>query len=231
MEDLKRYRSEIEKSFPELEKFAEKNDRDFALLFLTSQLNDVDKMVRRVEVSIELKGSEYYQDFESEILGIKSKFESGESVSEHLTKRGLNNRDFLLRDLGISHLHLKIGRTNELLLVYLSDGLAYFIDVATHKELFKRGFRQMTKFLEIVDRNWPEVLSPFIMTLLPAPCKSDDFTDDEKADLLASGGMAIFNVNGKSMAPPGGGPATDGSYLRALELASELRAAIFKSDN
>ncbi len=231
MEDFKKYRLEIENSFPEFKKFAKKNDLEFISLFLTSGLNDIDKRIRKVEMSAELKSGAYYQNFEPEILGIKSKFEIGESVSEHLTERGLINRDFLLRDLGISHLHLKVGRTNELLLVYLEDNVAYFVDVATHEELFTLGFRQMTKFLEIVDKNWPDVLSPFIMPRLSPPCKTRDFTDDEKAGLLASGGMVIFNVNGKAMIPPGGGPTTDGSYLKAFELASELRAAIFKSGN
>lgn len=160
--DIKSYRSEIERNFPDLKKFSEKSDLDFLTIFITSKLNNIDSRPRSVLASPELNNSKYYNLFESEILEIKNKFEHGESLSENLTKRNVADRDFLLRDLGIYHLHLsnlvkedqKTERTDELLLVYLEDCTAYFIDIATHEELFKKGFRQRTKFLEIMDRNW-----------------------------------------------------------------------------
>jgi len=234
MNDVKNVRSEIEKLYPDLVKFTKKNDLEFFSIFFTTKLNSIEKKPRSVEISTELKLHRSYSLFQKEISIIKDKFEQGKSLLMHLSKN-ISDRDFLLRDLAIHHLHLsdflknnhKTKRTDELLLIHISDHCVYFIDIATHDELFKKGHRKRTVFLEIIDMNWPHILKPYIMNNLPVPDKGHDFTDDEKAELLANGGCVMFSVNGKVLSPPGGSSTTSGAYLRALDLASNLRAKLF----
>jgi hypothetical protein len=147
----------------------------------------------------------------------------GIDLNQRLTrgffKCGFNDR--LLNDLGIQHLHLgsrsptscgqAIG-TKELLFVIVQPQRLLFVDVLDHCA-FREG-----DFLAIVNANWPEIL---------ASCRRDLFgsnneipTPAERAAARESGVTVLTASDQEVFAPPGGGIATDGTSLQALDQAA-----------
>ena len=94
------------------------------------------------------------------------KIEKGESVNPHLNSATKKDQlDGLLYDWGIHHLHLGetfsapgyVERTGPVLFAIFRKDDVYFIDIRNHEGWSDKNL------LEIVNRNWPELLSIYKM--------------------------------------------------------------------
>ncbi len=112
----------------------------------------------------------------SEISEIIHKLESGEDVNRLLSNKikKLNqakNADLLKYEWGISHLHFREERSEELLFVYFYEGNAYLLDILKHEKPDGSVVTWTnTDLIQIIHDNWPEVIKPYIFnTNLTAP--------------------------------------------------------------
>lgn len=98
---------------------------------------------------------------------LESKIKQGKSLIPHLnTAIQKDKLDGLLYDWGIHHLHLGlklettgfVERTGPVLFAVFRPNDVYFVDVRDHE-----GWSDK-ELLEIINRNWPELLSIYRMT-------------------------------------------------------------------
>ena len=147
------------------------------------------------------------------------KFENGEDVNPHLNKfsEKLDKDDQLLYDWGINHFHLGtiidasgfIQRTGPIAYAIVKENDVYIITVTEH------GHWSDKNLLEIVDANWPELISGW---------KIDgewdvNFSSEEIGKLRKCGiTSGIRLANGNSYISPGGGiNCAGGSALAVME--------------
>lgn len=213
---------------PQLKRYkGTRNFKELIIIYLEKILGKIIPNPRVVHIAAGLQDNAKFLKYRDVILDIKSKFESGDpDVSKYLSEKA-GNRDFLLRDFGLHHLHLGLcknssysGRTDDLLVVKINRKEVYFIDFITHN-FFINGIG-LTKLLENLDRAFPELLKPFELQFLP-PSKLDSFTDEEIWRLLVDGKVsAALYVNNKCIFPLGWGPVTSGHPLRVINDSAVL---------
>ena len=182
----------------------------------------------KVYYSRELKQNNFYLTHRQFVDKIKEKAEKGEDLSPHasvlITK--ISAKDEMLADWGIYHLHIGHGtkpariqgfvnRTKELLFVMPNRNNLYFIDILDHNSW--TNFR----LIEVIDNNWPFLLEPFklknVISLAYEP------TEEEVYKMRKNQLNATFRVGNSFFIGPGGGIATDGSSVRAVQMAQGLQ--------
>lgn len=174
---------------------------------------------RRVHLSAELRASSegsHYRDVLDEITGriqggvdltpflsrgVKTSYEPPATRSKKMHLR--QDRDLLLADWGVHHLHLSttiqsdgfVERTSDLLFAVFADDDAYLLGIYGH------GDWALLVVMEVLVRNWPDagVLRPVegIIGL------SEHYTDEERLDLRKAGVAQLLEIDGKVYAPPG----------------------------
>lgn len=123
---------------------------------------------------------------------LESKILKGESLNPHLnTTIQKDKLDGLLYDWGIHHLHLGlkyeatgfVERTGPVLFAVFRPNDVYFVDVRDHEGWSDKGL------LEIINRNWPELLSLYKMEgVIP----ETSFTEEDITS-LRKGGVNTFH--------------------------------------
>lgn len=177
---------------------------------------------RRVKRSQELEARGLEQAVSQVVDSIATRSTRGEDLRPFLSRRILepNLYDPLLNDWGIHHLHLGsdvpepdgfVKRRGELLYVMVRPDALYFIDILGHGADFANRV-----LLEIVHRNWPELIARFrappqVLSLNP------DFTDEQRLR-FRKGGLqtAIQLSDGTIYISPGGGYSSAGNSVTAL---------------
>lgn len=145
------------------------------------------------------------------------KFEDGEDVSPHLSKKADMPSEFdgLLYDWGIYHFHLGetktrdgyIERTGPLLFARIDEVNVYCIAVCNHGKGFKSPWF-MQDMVRIINDNWPETIAN---GKLPNGIKTPNISDEEYALLRNNGISTITQINkGVGYSNLGGGYTATG---------------------
>lgn len=148
---------------------------------------------------------------------LEMKIEKGESVNPHLNSATKKDQlDGLLYDWGIHHLHLGetfsapgyVERTGPVLFAIFRKDDVYFIDIRNHEGWSDKNL------LEIVNRNWPELLSIYKMEgVMP----ETSFDEKDIASLRKAGVNTFHELSdGNSYLSMGGGITTAGTSMMAI---------------
>ena len=217
--------NKIEKSLvPSLQKHlnSKKNGIGDLLLELAniSSKNIISKP-RQVYFSKEIKKNYIYLNEKKTIIQkIIKDIRSGNDLSKYLSTKikELNYTDKTLASFGISHFHLgekietkgsrqgKIKGTDCLLFIYFDFGNAYLLEILKHKD----GFLNI-KLLEILQRNWPNLLESLKVKGISSPKKP---SDKEVAELLKKNINPPILINEDVYVLPTGGLTGAGISLK-----------------
>ena len=151
----------------------------------------------------------------------------GTNVNAFLSKniRSATGWDGLLWHYGMHHFHLSsdvgvdgfVKRSDHLLFAILAPLDAYFVDVRPHPP--KDGVEWVSQeLLHIVHSNWPELIEA---NVLHGVCGTQ-LTDCEIHQLRRKNMNYAIEIDGKAIAPLGGGMAGDGSSVLCTNFASKL---------
>ncbi|MBB3139856.1 hypothetical protein [Halomonas organivorans] len=152
-------------------------------------------------------------------------FESGLDLHPWHSKLRENTKfeDGMLNDFGVAHFHLGqeleasgyIERTKELLFCVVTQSEVYEIGIYDHGEWFELDI------LDIVDREWPELLDSVTVKAMTVtnPVRS---REDIQALRMANVNTARQLSSGRIVMPPGGGMAMDGTSTDAVMAAQRL---------
>ncbi|WP_411358651.1 hypothetical protein [Pseudidiomarina salilacus] len=160
---------------------------------------------------------------------LKIVIESGGDVTPNLSKLvgRLENKDSLLNDWGVHHFHLGevlkgnfIKRTGPLLFALVTKDKFYAINVFNH------GAWADQDIVEIMHRNWPDVVSQFrIKNVISAT----QISQSERLTLRAKNANSFFTVSdGTVYAPIGGGVVGSGYNLQAI-MSTDRQRSVLKS--
>lgn len=199
---------------------ASKSISDLLLVYGNWRSRLVAAMPRVVHISQELEASSKFKEHEAALKAIVAKIETGEDLTAHLSKRTQiayepqasasapleyrHDRDLLIADWGIHHLHLStalesngsfVRRTGDLLFVIFTVDDAYLINVYPH------GSWVLKAVLETVIRNWGEVgvlrKSRFAIGL------SQQYGDSDRLELRNAGLAQAIEIDGGVYMPIG----------------------------
>ena len=151
----------------------------------------------------------------------------GANVNAFLTSRicRANVRDGLLWHYGMHHFHLSsetdaegfVKRSGHLLFAIVASEDAYFVDVRPHPR--KGGIEWSSQeLLRTVHANWPELIEPNVLHGV----HGTELTDGEIHQLRRKNANSAVDIDGKAIAPLGGGMAGDGSSVLCTLFASRL---------
>jgi hypothetical protein len=165
---------------------------------------------------------------------LEEKIKKGESVNPHLNSAIKTDKlDGLLYDWGIHHLHLGesfsapgyVKRTGPVLFAIFRKDDVYFIDIRDHEGWSDKNL------LEIVNRNWPELLSIYKMEGV----KPETSFDENDITSLRKSGVNTFHElsDGNSYLSMGGGITSAGtsmmairSYVKMVRMLNDIKTNI-----
>lgn len=163
---------------------------------------------------------------------LESKIEKGESINPHLnTAIQKDKLDGLLYDWGIHHLHLGlkyestgfVERTGPVLFAVFRTNDVYFVDIRDHEGWSDKGL------LEIINRNWPELLSIYRMKGVKPETA---FTEEEITSLRKAGVNTFHELSdGNSYLSMGGGITTAGTSQEAVRTYIEIMRLLGDIEN
>lgn len=148
---------------------------------------------------------------------LEFKISKGENINPYQSKKlmDIQENDPLLNDWGIHHLHLGMEkeettsffkRTGQLLYVFFTEDTAYFLNIFVHGQWTNKSL------LEILDRNWPELIARWESNIIDI----EELDSNSMDKMRKAGGIFFMKVNGKIFSPPGGGYATAGNSISAV---------------
>ncbi len=152
---------------------------------------------------------------------IKETVQTGNTLTPYQSKAVLEKpsaKDGLLFDWDIHHLHLGkminadgfVARTKDLLFVRATDTSIYFLSVGSH------GDWGDVELLEIIHRNWPETIVHRKMKGIVIGPDGVAPTSDEIVELRKGAYMMTALSDGTAYSPPGGGIASSGDSVAAV---------------
>jgi hypothetical protein len=196
---------------------AAKDLGDLLITYGTWRSRFVAMRPRRVHWSRELDTSPKATNHETAIEAVAEKIEAGADLTPHLSKGIVHahdpsptqklakrlDRDLLIADWGVHHLHLAttldadgfVGRTEDLLFVVFKPDDAYLLNIYPH------GSWALIEMLEIIVRNWPD--ADILHQAKYAVGLTQQFTDDERLELRKAGITGLVEIDGKVYMPPG----------------------------
>jgi hypothetical protein len=209
---------------------------DLLIVFGTWRARLIPARPRKVHVSAELSGavpSEHQAAFDA----IVKKIRRGNDLRPHLSERvstayvptaearkikkhRLRDRDLLISDWGIHHLHLKTAlrsdgftdRSGDLLFAFFADNDAYLINI------YKHGDWALKAIVEICISNWPHA---GIFTPLPGLIGvSQQYKEEDRLPLRNAGVAQVLEIDGKVYRPPM--QTTAGTPLEATMHANDV---------
>jgi hypothetical protein len=203
--------------------------RDLLTTFFNSQGRLIPARARDCHVSAEMRASPKFAKHLQALETIIKMIETGADLTPQLSKKatiahipGANrkqpgrrdDRDLLLAEWGVHHLHLATEHANDLVFAMFTKTDAYLIGVYDHRSW------GLTEVLKIVVRNWPNaglMLETHALGLDP------ERTDEERLQLRKAGvNTSGVVVDGKLWVPSALGIALDGSSSRAGSRAMDF---------
>jgi len=147
---------------------------------------------RRCHLSAELVADPLAKKHQDDLDGLVAKIEVGADLRDHLSRHvwvghdpdapsltAREDRDLLLADWGVHHLHLTPGHGDDLVFAMFRPRDAYLIGVYKHRDWAKRSV------LEIVIDNWPE--AGLVMKLNGVIGLTHEWTDRERKQIREAG--------------------------------------------
>lgn len=165
---------------------------------------------------------------QKEIFAIQQMLERGSNINVFQSKRLFQPRfhDHLLYEWNIAHFHLSLEReskhgfvkqTDQLLFVYIDEHTAVLLDTAKHEQ----GIFASTKWQEILDNHFPQILQPFTDTTITKVYPEVDAVG--RQTLWDKGyTLGMTEVNGKVIHSPGIGRSTSGYSMVVMKTGNEL---------
>lgn len=191
----------------------------------------------KAPLSRELKESPKCAEHKAALDALLKRIESGEDLTPHLSRAiktahdsgadrrqgklaGRKDRDLLIADWGIHHLHLSttleedgfVKRTSDLLFAAFTPEDAYLINVYPH------GSWALMDVLETLVRNWAE--SGILTQAAWVNGLTQRRTDEDRLRLRNSGVAQPVEIDGKVYSPPG--QTTAGTPIAATRRADAL---------
>ena len=210
-----------------LEKYIEpfvkqrKSKDDAVMDFFRLQTRLIDLKPRTIHKA---KGFQCPAGYEKKLQYLEECITKGKNLLPFMTKSvtDLRREDMLLYDWGIYHLHISnekednsvfMKRSNYLLMVYLREKDIYFLDIVSHTSPTAKLWADK-RYLEIIQDNWPDLLSPYIVkNCIPA----QPIGDKETYQLRKAGVTTLLQWDkDSSIFSPGGGYASDNTSTRAV---------------
>lgn len=196
---------------------------------------------RNVHYSEEFYNNPNYKTYETAINKIALYFEQGLNIYPFLSKTVKNiylpnkrkdkDKDMLLNDWGIHHLHLGelkdgsefVERTRDVLFCKITDTDVYFIGIFDHKK--KETFADID-ILRILKNNWENFLEPYelknVTSLVGAKGEEIKLTSKDYIELRKDGSTTIYEVDGKFYFSPTGGYATSCHSINDVRAADDI---------
>lgn len=201
----------------ELELYGYKNIPEDECALIDAYFKVMHKIIS--DVSRKIKKSDVFKCPPELIQGLEileDKISKGENINPYQSKgvMDIKENDPLLNDWGIHHLHLGIEkeantffikRTGPLLYAFFSEDTTYLLNIFNHGEWTNKSL------LEILDRNWPDLIAHWQANIIDIK----ELDSDSMKKMRKAGGTFFTKVNGKIFAPPGGGYTTARTSMRA----------------
>ena len=181
-----------------------------------------------------VRSKEFYypQEYEQAFLEFEDNARKGKNLnkyqSDKITKP--EESDDLLNDWNIVHFHLSkrfrndgfVKRSDYQIFAWITDNCIYMIQVYPHKEDFLYCKQEL---LEIIERNWPKLLEPYI--LKDVASLNEQF-DDEQYEKIREAHVTtlVQTKNNKVYGLIGGGYMSDGSSGEAIGKAFFLNSRL-----
>ena len=151
----------------------------------------------------------------------------GANVNAFLSRniRRATRKDGLLWHYGMHHFHLGsetdvdgfVKRSDHLLFAIVAPQDAYFVDVRPHPP--RDGVEWVSQdLLRIVRSTWPQLIEANVLHGV----RGTELTDGEIHQLRRKNANYAMDIDGKAVAPLGGGMAADGSSMLCTVFASRL---------
>lgn len=193
---------------------ADKRVSDLLIEYGTWRDRFVSPTPRTVKLSRELKASPKATKYQAGLDTLKAKLEAGADISAHLSDRmndpfsntkapsleHRSDRDTLLSDWGLHHLHLTdrpnastVKRGDDVLLAAFTDSTAYFVTIVPHPTK-QEGWARQDVF-DILARNWAK--DNVVLPLKNAVGIHNKYSDDDLRSLRNSGITSFMAVDGR----------------------------------
>jgi len=198
---------------------------------------------RKVHRSAEMSRSPKVTEHGAALATIEAKLVAGESIEAHLSFRikepvgdvvapsdslqKRKDRDLLLAEWGVHHLHLStephhrrtgfVQRTDDVLFVVFRESDAYLLGIYGHPEHDNWAAKEI--FAAMV-RNWPE--AGLVNESRFATGLSQEYLDDDRLELRNFGVNTALMIDGKVYSPGGLGMSLDGTPLVAVQEVQQM---------
>jgi hypothetical protein len=198
---------------------------------------------RKVHRSFEMNKSLRSARHAGVLVEIEAKLIAGEDINGHLSTRIENalgadvspseslqkrrDRDLLLAEWGIHHLHLStrahkrkrgfFERTDDVLFAVFQDSDAYLLGIYRHPEHENWAAEEV---FAVLVRNWPE--AGLVNESEFANGLAQDFSDEDRLALRSFGVNTGLKVDGKIYSPGGLGMSLDGTPLETVMVAQQV---------
>jgi hypothetical protein len=235
----KRIRRHIVESMPAKAGYLEELDLGAILIeYRVWRARFIEPRPRRVHRSAELRKSPKAEQHAGALAAIKAKVSNGDDLNPHLstlTKRPVGgppnkapgrrtDRDLLLGEWGIHHLHLSsdidgngfTARTSDVLFAVFRDSDAYLLGVFDHPQ---RENWAAEAIFAVLTRNWPRAA---LVTEINALRLAQGRTYEDRLRLRKAGVTSMLEVDGKVYSPSGIGLTTAGTPIEATRQANAL---------
>ncbi len=191
---------------------------------------------RKVHRSAELQASPKAVEHRRSLDALREKIASGEDLTAHLSKRihqpfqnvaapkleHRTDRDVLLADWGVHHLHLSAAAGgDDVLLAMFADADAYLIGIYRHP---KHANWAAEEIFAVIVRNWPK--AGLVHQSRSAVGLSQQYTNEDRRTLRSAGPTVLMQIDGKVYSPRGFGMTIAGTpaVARAVNvLMAELQ--------
>jgi hypothetical protein len=166
--------------------------RDLLSEYGTWRSRLISQVPRRCHLSSELLADRRAARQKADLDALVSKIEAGTDLGPHLSDRvwaghdaeapalaAREDRDLLLADWGVHHLHLTPGNGDDLVFAVFRPEDAYLIGLYRHRDWARRSI------LEKLIRNWPD--AGLVIRLNGVIGLTNDWTDRERKQLREAG--------------------------------------------
>lgn len=194
---------------------------------------------REVKFSSKVKGIKAHHPERKVINLLADKFRNGENINPFLSKGLLcaYDEDQLHATWRMFHLHVSakktkhhyfMDRSDKLLMVFIHEDKAYFLDVRLHKEMDEENGINVVwsrqELLDILAIEFPDVISYYKLNGILPP--QERLTDTQLETLKRKGVNPVFSSGDTVIFPMGGGIASDGSSAEVTMHSDQIRRMI-----
>lgn len=166
-------------------------------------------------------------EYEPALKEIENKIMLGKNLIPFLSKKILyaDYNDKLLNDWNIQHLHLSrrygndgfVRRSNYELFIYFTNDTAYFLQIYPHRE---DNLYCKEELVKLIYANWPNLIEAYKLNEITSLERK--ISDKERNSLRSKNALNLIEVDKNVFYAPGGGYASNGYSLIALNSADAM---------